>query len=230
MTVRRIHRWDVSPRRAAAIQSALRAQVRATGSVRRPRLIAGADVSYDRGSDILHAAVVVISYPGLEVVEASGVTGRARFPYIPGYLSFREGPVVLRAWRRLTCRPDLLLCDGQGIAHPRGVGLATHLGILIDLPTIGCAKTRLVGTHDEPAREAGARVPLVHEGRRVGMVVRTRTGVKPIYVSPGHRIGLRAAARWALACCAGRRIPEPTRQAHIEVNRLRRAAAARWAS
>lgn len=222
MQFARLHRWNVTPRRAAAIQTALRQRLVVRGGPSRPKLVAGADVSYDRHSDAIHAAVVVLAWPGLEMVAAATATGRARFPYIPGYLSFREIPILLEAFRRLRERPDLLLCDGQGIAHPRGFGLASHLGMVLDVPSIGCAKTRLVGDHDEPSARAGASVPLIFEGRRVGAVVRTRDGVKPIYVSPGHRVGMACAVRWSLACCAGYRVPEPTRRAHIEVNRVRR--------
>ena len=195
-----------------------------------PRLVAGADVSYEIGDDLFHAAVVVLRLPQLDVVEIARSTGRARFPYIPGYLSFRESPIVLAAVRRLRCAPDLMLCDGQGIAHPRGFGLACHLGLLIGVPTIGCAKTLLVGAHEEPGRPAGSAAPLRYRGRCVGAALRTRAGVRPIYVSPGHMMSLQAACRLTLQCTAGYRIPEPTRLAHIEVNRMRRAAAARAAS
>ncbi len=221
MTYRRLHRWDVTPRRAASIQERLRERLVLRAGPRRPLTVAGADVSYDRGGDTLYAAVVTLALPALEVVEAVTATGRARFPYVPGFLSFREAPIVLRAFGRLRARPDLLLCDGQGIAHPRGFGLASHLGVLLDLPTIGCAKSRLVGEHEEPEARAGSAAPLTYRGRRVGTVLRTRDAVSPIFVSPGHRIGLKAAVHWTLACCGGHRVPEPTRRAHIEVNRLR---------
>ena len=224
MRFRQLHRWDVSPKRAAAIQRSLRAHLRLRPRALKPRLIAGTDVSYDKRSDAIHAAVVVLSWPGLSVVERACASGRARFPYIPGYLSFREIPILLKAFRSLSARPDLILCDGQGIAHPRGVGLASHLGLILDIPSIGCAKTRLVGEHEEPAPGRGSSAPLTFDGRRVGAVVRTRDRVKPIYVSPGHRIDVRAAVAWSLACSVGVRIPQPTRLAHIEVNRHRVAA------
>ncbi len=227
MEYRQLHRWDVTPRRAAAIQASLRGQLTLRRDRRRPRLVAGADVSYDKGSDRIHAAVVVLTLDGLETVESRAAVGEARFPYIPGYLSFREAPIVLRAFRKLRSRPDLLLCDGQGIAHPRGFGLASHLGLLLDLPTIGCAKSRLVGDHAQPGPEAGSRAPLMYRGRQVGSVLRTRDGANPIFVSPGHRIGLRSSVHWSLACCDGHRIPEPTRRAHIEVNRARNESNAR---
>jgi deoxyribonuclease V len=227
MTYRRLHPWNVGIARAARIQRELRGRLRLAPSRRRapPALIAGADVSYDRGSDVHYGAVVVLTFPDLDVVETAGSVGIARFPYVPGYLSFREIPILLRAFRKIRSRPDLLICDGQGIAHPRGFGLASHLGLVLGLPSVGCAKSRLVGEHDEPGRARGSKADLVHEGRIVGTVLRSRDGVAPLYVSPGHRIDVESAARVVLACCRGVRIPEPTRQAHIEVNLLRRRRA-----
>jgi deoxyribonuclease V len=139
---------------------------------------------------------------------------------VPGYLSFREGPLLLRAFKRLERKPDLVLFDGQGIAHPRGLGLAAHMGVLLDLPSVGCAKSRLVGEHGEPGRLRGDWTPLLLEGRQVGAVVRTREGVNPLFVSPGHRMGITQAVRWALACCRTR-VPEPIRLAEQVVNRLK---------
>jgi deoxyribonuclease V len=184
-------------------------------------LIAGADVSYEKDSSQMYAAVVVLDAASLEPLEVSFALGHAHFPYLPGYLSFREAPAVLEAYRGLTCRPDVLLLDGQGIAHPRRFGLASHLGVLLELPTVGVAKSRLVGKHAPLGRRRGSRVPLIHNGRRVGEVVRTRDGVRPVYVSPGHRIGFERAVRLVLDACRGLRLPEPTRLAHIGANRLR---------
>jgi deoxyribonuclease V len=202
-------------------QLELRRRLVLRGGPRRVRLVAGADLSYARESDRFFAAVVVLALPGLEVVERATAVGRSPFPYVPGLLSFREGPLLLRAFGRLTRRPDLVLIDGHGIAHMRGIGIASHMGLLLRTPSIGCAKSRLVGEHGEPGPAPGDWTPLVHEGRRVGAVLRTRRGVKPIYVSQGHRVSLAAAIRWTLRCCAGYRVPEPTRQAHILANRLR---------
>jgi deoxyribonuclease V len=213
--------WPRTYAGAVRAQLRLRPRLVLRGGPRRVRLVAGADISHARHDDRLFAAVVLLAYPSLEVLEEATAVGRATFPYIPGLLTFREGPLLLRAFRRLTGRPDLVLFDGQGIAHMRGFGLAAHLGLLLDQPSLGCAKSRLVGEHDEPEAAAGAQTPLVHEGRRVGAVVRTREGVKPMFVSPGHRIGVPAAVRWTLACCAGFRLPEPTRHAHRLANRLR---------
>ncbi|MCX7950273.1 MAG: endonuclease V, partial [Treponemataceae bacterium] len=147
---------------------------------------------------------------------------RANFPYIPGLLSFREGPVILSAFEELTIRPDVIIFDGQGIAHPRGLGLASHLGILLDIPSIGCAKTALVGTWDEPPDRPGSFSPLIYGGQVVGDVLRTKERVRPVFVSPGHKVGRHAAREIVLACIRGYRLPEPTRQAHLEVNMLRR--------
>jgi deoxyribonuclease V len=211
-------------RSAVRQQLDLRGRVVAQGAPRRVRRVAGADISYDKGSDRFHAAVVVLAWPRLDVVEEATASGRSPFPYVPGLLSFREGPLLLRAFGKLRSPPDLVIFDGHGVAHMRGFGIASHLGVLLDVPSIGCAKSRLVGEHREPARERGSLTPLLLDGRRVGAVVRTRAGVKPVYVSVGHRIGLPAAVRWTLRTCAGFRLPEPTRRAHILANRLRRGS------
>jgi deoxyribonuclease V len=181
------------------------------------------DVSYDRRAPILFAGVVVLKLPTLEIVDQAAVCVRADFPYVPGLLSFREAPAGLQAWARLTTRPDCLLCDGQGISHPRRFGLACHVGVHVDLPTIGCAKSVLVGTYEEPSGARGSRKRLIHDGDVVGAAVRTRAGMSPVFVSVGHRISLTTAVATVLACSPRYRIPEPIRQAHALVNRLRRA-------
>jgi len=216
--VRALHRWDVSPAEAVGIQRRLAALVVCEGAVRAPQLIAGiggsAGVGAPGGRAAL-AAVVVVQWPGLEPVEQSVVRAEIRFPYMPGLLSFREIPVLLPALERLRSTPDLVLVDGQGIAHPRRLGLASHLGLLLDLPTIGCAKSRLVGTLAGPlGEERGATAPLVDAGEEVGRAVRTRTGAKPLYVSVGHRISLDCAVQWVLSLAPRYRIPEPVRLAH----------------
>jgi len=215
------HRWNVDCREAAVIQERLRERVIRRGSPRDVRLVAGADVSYNRGDDRFTAGVVVLGVPELDVVEEVSATGVVRFPYVPGFLTFREGPVLSKAFAKLKTRPDLVLFDGQGIAHPRGLGLAAHMGLLLDVPAIGCAKSRLCGRHVAPGREAGARTPLRLDGKTIGSVVRTRTDVKPVFVSIGHRIALRSAVAWVLKTCRGVRLPEPTRRAHKLVNRVR---------
>jgi deoxyribonuclease V len=212
----------VTPRiaRAQALQARLRSRLRTSGGPRRVKLVAGADLAYLGDGSRAWAAVVLWSPADGAVVETVTVSGRPGFPYVPGYLSFREGPLLLRAFKRLQRVPDLVLFDGQGIAHPRGLGLAAHLGVLLDLPSVGCAKSRLVGEHDEPGPRRGDWAPLLLEGRRVGAVLRTRESVKPLWISPGHRMGIPQAVRWALACCRTR-VPEPIRLAEQAVNRLK---------
>jgi deoxyribonuclease V len=210
-------------RRAIDLQRRLRARLRIGGCQDpRPRLVAGADVAYDPARAEMFAAVLVFSFPELRLVETSAVRCPIRFPYVPGLLSFREAPALVRAFDRLGARPDLLICDGQGIAHPRGIGLASHLGLLLGVPTIGCAKSLLVGEHAPVGPRPGDRAPLRYGGRVVGAALRTRAGVRPIFVSPGHRIGLAAAVRYVLACCRGFRLPETVRRADLMVAALKR--------
>lgn len=210
------HLWDLSPSAARALQRKLAGQVRLEGDAAGARLIAGVDISTGpRGSNVGRAAVALLEWPSLAPVEQSVYRAPVRFPYVPGLLSFRELPLVLPAFERLRQRPDLVVVDGQGVAHPRRFGIACHLGVLLDLPTIGCAKSRLAGQPvGELARERGASVPLVDRGETVGFEVRTRDGVKPLYVSPGHRMTVEAATRWILDLLRGYRLPEPTRLAH----------------
>lgn len=212
LTPVRTHRWDVSPAEAVHIQQELAAQWHAADTLGEVRLVAGIDVGLHQG--YTRAAVVVLALPSLARVEAVVAEREVTFPYVPGLLSFREGPAVLAALARLACVPDVLVFDGQGYAHPRRMGLATHLGILLDWPTIGCAKSRLIGEHAPLAPERGSAQPLFAGGEQVGLVLRTRQGVWPVYVSVGNRIGLAHAAELVLACGAGYRLPEPTRWAH----------------
>jgi deoxyribonuclease V len=205
------------------LQERLRGAVSVRDALPRPlRFVAGADVSYDRGSPLLFTAVVVVDAESLAVVEVAATTGRATFPYVPGYLSFRELPSLLEAFAKLRTRPDLVLCDAHGRAHPRRFGLACHLGVALGLPSIGCAKSRLVGEHREPGPRRGAHAPLRDGGETIGSVLRTREGVAPIYVSIGHRVSLATARALALRFAPRFRVPEPIRAAHAEVNRLRR--------
>jgi deoxyribonuclease V len=223
-----LHPWSLSCREAVRLQEQLRGRLVLDDRSfpRRLRTVAGADVSYSRGSDRFFAAVVVLAFPSLEILEEASAEDRSAFPYVPGLLSFREGPVVLKAFGQLRIRPDAVLFDGQGTAHPRGIGLASHLGLFLDLPAIGCAKTRLCGTHGEVGAGKGCRADLLLDGAVVGTALRTRDRVKPVYVSPGHRVGLEKAVEIILACCRGRRLPEPVRAAHQAVNRVRAAAGA----
>ncbi|HHS98558.1 MAG TPA: deoxyribonuclease V [Chloroflexi bacterium] len=206
------HPWDLSPAEAKRLQQRLRGEVRIEPVSGPIRWIAGVDVSV-RG-DASRAAVVLLSFPELEPVEAVTADRPVEFPYIPGLLAFREGPVVLDAMAKLRQRPDLVIFDAHGLSHPRRMGLATHLGLLLDLPSIGCAKSRLCGEHEEPPPERGGWVPLFDGEEIIGAVVRTRTGVHPVYVSVGHRVDLESAVHWVLRCCTRYRLPEPTRWAH----------------
>jgi deoxyribonuclease V len=214
MRCRALHAWDIPPREAIEVQKRLCARVETEDRLRRLRRVAGLDVGFDRRREMTRAAVAVLAYPTLEVVESRVVECPTTFPYVPGLLSFREIPALIEALTGLEHRPDLLICDGQGLAHPRRFGLASHLGLITDTPAIGAAKSRLVGRHDEPATERGSWCPLVHEGERVGAVLRTRTGVKPLYVSVGHRVSLPTAIELVLAVTPRWRLPETTRQAH----------------
>lgn len=208
--------WDLSPSAARALQRELAGRVRLAGEAAGARLIAGVDISTGpRGSNAGRAAVVLLEWPSLAPVEQSVYRAPVRFPYVPGLLSFRELPLVLPAFERLRQRPDLVVVDGQGFAHPRRFGIASHLGVLLDLPTIGCAKSRLTGQPvAEVARERGGSAALVDRGETVGCELRTRDGVKPLYVSPGHRMSVEASVAWVLRLTRGYRLPEPTRLAH----------------
>lgn len=215
MKAERLHHWLVSPNEALDIQRRLASQVATAGEVVSPRFVAGVDISVSKAREMATAAVVVLSYPELKVVEIKIASGRLDFPYIPGLLSFRESPLILAAAEKLAVTPDLILVDGQGVAHPRRMGLASHLGLLLNTPAIGCAKSRLCGQHEEPGSEPGSYAELSDGGEIIGAVLRTRPGIKPIFISAGHRIDLRNAVYFALACCRGYRLPEPTRLAHL---------------
>ena len=214
MIIRRLHEWQVSTSQAIALQKQLASRVSLDEMSGAFRYIAGVDVSTSRWHEEGTAAVVVLNYPEFELLEEKRVRGRIDFPYVPGLLSFREAPLILEAFEQLTITPDLVLVDGQGIAHPRRFGIAAHLGLFLDVPTIGCAKSRLCGTYEEPGTEAGSSTELLDEDEVIGEVVRTRKGTKPVYVSVGYKISLQQAVRWVLMCCRGFRLPEPTRLAH----------------
>lgn len=208
------HSWDVTPREATAIQKRLRDAVVAADDHGPVRFVAGVDVSYIDDRRLAQAAVARLDFPLLKLQEFATARRPLTFPYVPGLLSFREIPAIMDALARLEIGPDLLLCDGQGQAHPRRFGLACHLGLLADLPTIGVAKTRLVGEHEPVPEGRGSWRPLWYEGELVGAVLRTRSGVKPVYVSVGHRISLTTAVEYVLACAPKYRLPETTRWAH----------------
>ena len=206
------HPWDVSPTDAKGIQHQLCSHVQLKPLGRSPEVVAGVDVSM-KGNQA-RAAVVLLSYPDLAPLEAVTAQNPVTFPYVPGLLAFREGPVVLEALEQLTIHPDVLMFDAQGWAHPRRMGLATHLGVLLDMPSVGCAKSRLCGTYTEPGEQKGAWTPLNDENEVIGAVVRTRDSVRPVFVSAGHRTDLQTAVGLVLSCATKYRLPEPTRWAH----------------
>jgi deoxyribonuclease V len=214
MTIKPVlsHPWDVSPRQAREIQNDLRQLVRRCTLKDLPEIVAGVDVSVRDGQ--ARSAIVLLSFPELTPFEAATAERPATFPYIPGLLAFREGPVVLEALERLTQRPDVLIFDAQGLAHPRRMGLATHLGLLLDLPSVGCAKSRLCGEYTEPDARKGSWTQLRDGDHVIGAVVRTRDNVKPLFVSIGHRVDLEAAVALVLDCAPRYRLPETTRWAH----------------
>jgi deoxyribonuclease V len=222
MTSNQLHSWNLTPTAAVALQKQLRAQVVLQPLPDDIELVAGADISYNKFSDVIYAGIVVLRLPALEVVTTSGVITTTKFPYVSGLLSFRETPPLLEAWEKLTVRPDVLMLDGQGIAHPRRFGIGSHVGLLLNLPTIGCAKTLLVGKYEEPLEQAGNWSPLVHKDEVIGAALRTKNRVNPVYISPGHLADLPTSIALALRCANGYRIPEPTRLAHLFVNALRR--------
>jgi deoxyribonuclease V len=222
MKVLPLHSWNLTPTEAVALQRELASRVEARTPLTRCDLIAGADVSYSRFSNTLYAGVVVLRMTDLAVVEKQGVVREVTFPYVPGLLSFRETPVLLEAFAKLESEPDVIMADGHGLAHPRRFGYACHLGLCLNRPTLGCAKSRLTGTYKEPGPKAGSVAPLMDKAEIIGEVVRTKNKVKPVYVSVGHLSDLGSAVEVVLATCRGYRIPEPTRQAHLHVNALRR--------
>jgi len=215
------HSWDLTPGEAIEVQKRLRNMVRLEPLARPASVIAGADISFNKFSETVYAGIVVLSLPDLRIIESAGVRSVAKFPYVPGLLSFRETPSLLEAWDKLKTKPDVLMLDGQGIAHPRRFGIACHVGLLLDLPTIGCAKSILVGRHGALGIEAGSQAPLIDRGEQVGVALRTKNKVSPVYVSPGHLIDLGSAVDLVLRSTGKYRQPEPTRQAHLLVNRLR---------
>jgi deoxyribonuclease V len=208
------HPWNVTPAKAREIQEQLRSRVSQKNGpeLRNIRYVAGVDCSLR--DNLATAAVPILRWDTLEQVDLAIVQQPIPFPYVPGLLSFRECPAILAAFEKLTIQPDLIMVDGAGIAHPRRLGIAAHLGLLLDKPTIGCAKSRLIGTHNEPADEAGSYVDLWDMQELIGAVLRTRDHVNPLYISIGHKIELPTAIDFVLEACRGYRLPEPTRIAH----------------
>lgn len=221
MKIKNLHSWDIPYAEARQIQSVLAARIKFTGVRKTPKLIAGIDCAFSKDGKRIGAAVIVMNFPQLEVIEVKTATAKVTYPYIPGLLSFREAPVCIKAVQKIENTPDLFLIDGQGIAHGRKLGLAAHLGLFFNKPTIGCAKSRLVGEYKEPKKEKGSYSPLIYKNEQVGAVVRTRTNVKPLFISVGNKCKLDFAIKMTLACAKKYRLPEPTRIAHQTVTKLK---------
>lgn len=217
------HSWRCTPAEAIAIQKRLSGRVVIGGRPAKLDFVAGVDLAFEKARGLGFCVIIIFEFPSMNIVEERCAADTVAFPYIPGLLSFREGPLILQAYNMLEKKPECIIFDGQGIAHPRRLGIASHLGLLLDVPSIGCAKSRLYGRFEELAPGKGARAPLVDDaGGQVGVVLRTRTGVKPVFVSPGHRVGVEEAADIVMACAGRYRVPEPTRLADIRVEKFKR--------
>ena len=223
MRISRLHSWDVSPKEAIQIQQKIRGRVIPHGKVGTVGLVAGADVAYDKHRQLTFAGIVVLRLPDLTIVESCVAETPTSFPYVPGLLSFREVPAIIKALKKIQSDPEVFFIDGHGVSHPRSAGIASHMGLLIDRPVIGCAKSLLVGQYQEPDLNRGSQSFLLNKRSEIiGAVVRTRNKVKPVFVSIGHRIDLDEAIRLTLSCGKGYRIPEPTRQADLLVATAKR--------
>jgi|SRR5699024_596917 len=215
----------IEPTKATALQKKMRTKISLEELREPPQLVAGSDISFNRGSDMMHAAIIMVELPSLKVAARSLVSEETPFPYIPGLLAFRELPILWKAWQQLRMKPDVLIMDGHGLAHPRRMGVATHFGIEIDRPTMGCAKSILTGTHEKLPLEKGNSVPLMDGDEQVGTVLRSRTNVNPIYISPGQKISFDDTYDVAMQVLTRYKLPRTTRLAHEWANRLRRGEA-----
>lgn len=216
------HYKTIDPARAKELQQKLRKKISLDELNHFPEIIAGADISFNRGSDMMHAAIVLLQLPDLQPVARSLASDETSFPYIPGLLAFREMPVLLKAWNKLEQKPGVIILDGHGIAHPRRMGIATHFGIEIDCPAIGCAKNILTGTHGDLGSEKGSYAELIDEGEVVGMALRSRTNVNPVYISPGHKISVDNTYAIVMQSLTKYKLPKTTRLAHQWANKLRK--------
>lgn len=215
-----LHSWDVSVEKAIQIQEALKDQIILKKNFSKVKTIGGGDAAYSRNGRLLFAAIVVLSFPEMEIIAMATAHGKASFPYLPGLLSFREGPILIEAFQRLSLKPDVMIYDGQGVAHPRGIGLASHMGLWLDLPSIGCAKTPLLNRFVSPGPSRGSFEWIRRNGRKAGVVLRTKDNVKPLFISPGHRINFLMSNQLILESCKGFRFPEPLRKAHQLAGRM----------
>ncbi|MDD4923342.1 MAG: deoxyribonuclease V [Dehalococcoidales bacterium] len=205
----------INPQEAISLQKQMAADVIKYGEISSPSYIAGIDIAVWKNSNHAQAAIVVLKYPRLEIAEIKKACGEITFPYIPGLLSFREIPLILEAWQKLAILPDIIMVDGHGLAHPRRIGIASHLGLLVDIPTIGCAKSKLCGDFQTPSDKSGSYTNLLDDGEIIGAALRTKTSVKPLFISVGHKISLENSIYWVMRCCRGYRSPQPTRLAHL---------------
>lgn len=219
-----MHKWDLSPKEAIQVQKEWAEKVELSPFEEYPSIIGGADISFEIGGDTIYAGIVTLDFDSLNLRSLSLIKDRMPFPYIPGLLSFREIPSLIKAWQAITEKPKVMVMDGQGIAHTRRFGLASHFGVLTDMPCLGCAKKRFIGTYRMPPEEADSYSKLLdgEDPEQIGWVLRTRKSVKPVFISPGHKLDMDDALRIMRRSVKGYRIPEPTRQAHLAVNAFRR--------
>lgn len=223
MKINRIHSWDISSfQQAKEVQLKIAETLIISGEPKDIHIIAGADLAFSKNEQAF-AAIVLLEYPSLKLLDTITGVEDVKLPYVPGFLSFREAPLIIDLFEKLQLKPDLVMLDGQGIAHPRGLGIASHVGLFLGIPTIGCAKSRLVGKYEEPAFKRGSYSSLIYKEKKIGYVLRTRNGVKPVFISPGHLIGLDASLKLAMSCVDKYKIPEPTRQAHLAVSRFKKS-------
>jgi deoxyribonuclease V len=222
MYIKNLHVWDLEPKEAILIQKLLKKDLVTKGEPNNISLVAGCDISFNRFSDKGYAVVVILSYPNLEIVEKTHYIGKATMKYIPGLLSFREAPLLIKALEKVNKEPDLIMYDGQGIAHPRRLGIASHMGLLTDKPSVGCAKSVLVGDFEEKTAEKGNYSPMYHKNDMVGYALYTKDKCKPVYISAGHKVSNEFARDFTLSCVSKYKIPETTRQAHLYSNEVRR--------
>lgn len=222
MQLHKLHSWDLTPKEAIDLQKSLANKIISKDSFKNIFTLAGADMAFDKKDNLGFAGIIVYKYPDMTEIERISASGKLEFPYVPGLLTFREAPLLLKAFKKLKTSPDLVIFDGQGIAHPRRIGIASHMGLWLNIPTIGCAKSRLIGDYNEPGRDAGSFEDLYHNEDLIGAVVRTRRDVKPLFISPGHRISVKSAIQITMNCTDGLRIPKPTREADKYVECLKR--------
>lgn len=222
MKTKQLHKWAIDYKQAVQLQKELAGKLQLKPMNKAPRTVAGIDCAFSKDRKRICAAIVIIQLPDFEVIETVSAIDETKIPYIPGLLSFREAPVCIMAAEKISKTPDLFLVDGQGIAHPRRLGIASHLGLFLDKPTIGCAKSRLTGSHKQVKQQKGCWTPLIDNNETIGAVLRTRTNVKPLFVSPGNKCSLQNAVDYTLACCDKYRLPEPARLAHKTVTELKK--------